>query len=215
MNTKMLLVNVIVILLIIAGLGAAVYYYNQSANYISTDNAHVDGQQVTIAATTSGKLTDWSGQVGKTFNSGERVGSVTLLGQPTPTKVDIEAPVSGTIVQQSVVPNSFVSAGSALARAYDLNSLWVTANIEEKNFNNVKLGQTVDVYVDAFPGTVLSGRVDKIGLTTTGTFSLMPSSNTNANYTKVAQVLPVTIVLDGYKGVALAPGMSVTVRIHI
>ncbi|MEW9698448.1 HlyD family secretion protein [Paenibacillus sp. SI8] len=215
MNSKMVLINVIVILIILAGLGTAAYYYNQSANFISTDNAHIDGQQVTIAATASGKLTDWNGQIGKAFSSGDRIGSVMLIGQPTASKIDIEAPTSATIVQQSVVPNSFVSAGAILARAYDLNNLWVTANIEEKSYNNIKTGQTVDVYVDAFPGTILSGKVDKIGLATTGTFSLMPSSNTNANYTKVAQVLPVTVVLDGYKGVALAPGMSVKVRIHI
>jgi multidrug resistance efflux pump len=93
--------------------------------------------------------------------------------------------------------------------------LWITGNIDERYYTNVKPGQSVDVYIDAFPGTVLSGRVDKIGQATAGSFSIMPTSNTTANYTKVAQVLPVIVVLDGYKGVALAPGMSATIRIHI
>ncbi|WP_248923922.1 HlyD family secretion protein [Paenibacillus hamazuiensis] len=213
MNSKMLLVNLLLIIIIIAGLGAGVYYYNQSVNYISTDNARVDGQQIAIAATASGRLTDWSGQLGKTFTGGDRIGSILPAGATA--KVDIDFPTAGTVVQQSVVPNSFVAAGSVLARAYDLNNLWITANIEEKRYNDIKPGQTVDVYVDAFPGTVLTGRVDKIGQATAGSFSLMPASNTTANYTKVAQVLPVTILLDGYKGVSLAPGMSATVRIHI
>ncbi len=213
MNSKMLFVNILVILVIVAGLGAGVYYYNQAANYVSTDNARVDGQQIAISATVAGKLTDWYGQLGKSFGAGEQVASILPPGQTT--KVEVDFPVTGTIVQQSVVLNSFVSPGAVLARAYDLNNLWITANIDERNYNDIKAGQSVDVYVDAFPGTVLSGRVDKIGQATASSFSLMPTSNTTANYTKVAQVLPVTILLDGYKGVALAPGMSVTVRIHI
>jgi multidrug resistance efflux pump len=213
MNSKILLVNIAVILVIIAGLAAGAYYYNQSTNYISTDNARVDGQQIAISATAAGRLTDWYGQLGKSFGAGERV--ATILPSAQTTKVDVDIPVTGTIVQQSAVPNSFVSPGAVLARAYDLNNLWITANIDERYFTNVKQGQSVDVYIDAFPGTILSGRVDKIGQATAGSFSIMPTSNTTANYTKVAQVLPVTIVLDGYKGVALAPGMSATIRIHI
>lgn len=213
MNPRILFVNILVILIIVAAIGGGVYYYNQKTSYVSTNNARVDGQQIAIAATASGSLNDWAGQIGKSFGAGERVASITAPGAAS--RVDVTFPVAGTIVQQSVVPNSFVSAGTVLARAYDLNALWITANIDERNYNDIKVGQLVDVYVDAFPGTVLTGKVDKIGLATAGSFSIMPTSNTNANYTKVAQVLPVTISLEGYKGVALAPGMSATVRIHI
>lgn len=218
MNSKMLLVNILVILVILAGGGAAAYYYNESVNYVKTDNARIDGQQVTIAALTAGKLVEWTGQVGKSYNGGEKVGSIqpgATAAAAAPAKVDIDVPITATIVQQSVVSNGYVSPGTVLARAYDLGSLWVTANIDEASINNVKSGQAVDVYVDAFPGTTLTGRVDKIGLTTAGTFSLLPTSNTNANYTKVRQVIPVTILMDGYKGLAIAPGMSATVRVHI
>ncbi|USG65050.1 efflux RND transporter periplasmic adaptor subunit [Brevibacillus ruminantium] len=213
MNSRILLVNLLLILIIFGGLAAGLYYYNQNANYISTDNARVDGQQITISAVASGRLTEWRGQLGQTFAAGNRIGSIAPIGQTGTVAIDF--PVNGTVVQQSVVPNSFVAAGTVLARAYDLSNLWITANIEETRYNDVKVGQAVDIYIDAFPGIVLSGRVDKIGQATAGSFSLMPSTNTTANYTKVAQVLPVTIVLDGYKGVSLAPGMSATVRIHI
>jgi multidrug resistance efflux pump len=215
MNSKIFLFNILAIIIIVAGVIAGVYYYNQSANYISTDNARVDGQQIAVTATTAGKLTNWYGQLGKSFTAGERVASILPSGQQNAAAVDVDFPVTGTIVQQSAVANTFVSPGAVLARAYDLNNLWITANIDEKSYNNVKAGQSVDIYVDAFPGTVLSGKVDKIGQATAGSFSLLPVSNTTANYTKVAQVLPVTILLDSNKGVALAPGMSVTVRIHI
>jgi multidrug resistance efflux pump len=217
---KVVIINILVLLILIGGGGAAAYYYNQSVNYVSTDNARVDGQPVTIAATTTGQLTDWLGDVGKTFRAGDRVaslqpaGAAAAAGTAAP-RVDITFPVSGTIVQQSAVANSFVAAGTALARAYDFDHLWVTANIDETRINDIKQGQTVDVYIDAFPGTTLAGHVDKIGLATAATFSLLPSSNTNANYTKVTQVIPVTVALDGYKGLAIVPGMNVFVRVHI
>ncbi|MCS7459551.1 efflux RND transporter periplasmic adaptor subunit [Paenibacillus doosanensis] len=211
--SRVILINILVLILILGGAGAAIYYYNRSINYVTTDNAKFDGQPVTVAAIASGQLVEWTGQVGKAYRSGDRLGSIQTAGGAS--KVDLTLPIDATIVQQSVVPNSFVSTGSTLARGFDMGHLWVTANIEETKINNVKIGQSVDIYADAFPGTTLTGRVDKIGLATASTFSLLPSSNTNANYTKVTQVIPITITLDGYNGLAIVPGMNVSVRIHI
>jgi multidrug resistance efflux pump len=94
-----------------------------------------------------------------------------------------------------------------------MNNLVVTANIDETKIQDVKVGDVVDVYVDAFPGTTLNGNVKSIGLATASTFSLLPTSNTNANFTKVTQVIPVTIKLNNIPG-GLVPGMNVSVRIH-
>lgn len=212
--SKVVIINILVLLIIVGGGGAALYYYNQTVNYVSSNNAKIDGLPVPIAATSSGQLTDWSGDIGKSFRSGERVGTIQSAAAGA-TRVEITSPVDATIVQQSAVPNSFVSAGTVLARGYDLNRLWVTANIDETRINDVKPGQAVDVYVDAFPGTTLTGHIDKIGLATAATFSLLPASNTTANYTKVTQVIPVIVALDGYKGLAIVPGMNVSVRVHI
>lgn len=209
-SSNLVIINVIVILLIVAGGGAAIYYYNQSINYITTDNAKVDGQAVAIAATESGALSSWNGSVGQTFRSGQTIGTV----RSDRGTVNINIPATGTIVQQNVVVNSIVGAGVTLARAYDLDNLWVTANIKETQINDIKVNQSVDVYVDAYSGTTLTGKISEIGLATAGTFSLLPTSNTTGNYTKVTQVIPISIKLDGYKGLTLAPGMSATVRIH-
>ncbi|RUS48827.1 efflux RND transporter periplasmic adaptor subunit [Cohnella sp. AR92] len=209
-NSKLVLINVIVIVLLIAAGGVAIYYYMQSVNYITTSNAKIDGQAVSVASPGSGTLTSWKGNVGETFSIGQQVGSVlTAEGSQS-----ITAPSKGTVVQSSGVVNTNVAQGTVLARLYDLDSLWVSANISEKDISDVKLDQTVDVYVDAFSGTDLTGRVSQIGLATAGTFSLLPTSNTTTNYTKVTQVIPIAIQLDGYRGLSLAPGMSVKIRIH-
>jgi len=86
--------------------------------------------------------------------------------------------------------------------------------MEETLIRDLQVGQSVDVYIDAFPDTVISGKVNRIGLATAGTFSLLPSSNTTANYTKVTQVIPVEITIQGYEGLGIVPGMSATVQVH-
>lgn len=211
MSSRAVLVNVLVILLILAGAGAGIYYYNQNANYVKTDNAQVAGQPINIYAPAAGKLLRWDAKVGQAYTAGSRLGS---LQAPTGL-TDITLPVSGTIVQQSAVQNGLVAAGTQLGRAYDFDNLWITANIDETRINDIKAGQSVDVYIDAFPDTVLTGKIDSIGLATAGSFSLLPTSNSNANYTKVAQVIPVVITVEGYKGLGIIPGMNASVRIHI
>ncbi|WP_018759657.1 efflux RND transporter periplasmic adaptor subunit [Paenibacillus terrigena] len=209
-SSRIVIVNILVLLILLGGGAVAVYYYNQSINYISTDNAKVDGQAITIASTSPGLLQSWRGKVGDTYTAGQDLGTVlTDKGN-----VSIKMPHSATIVLQNAAVNTVVGAGMSLAKAFDLGDLYVTANVKETQINDVKVNQTVDVYVDSFPGTALTGKVDQIGLATAGTFSLLPTSNTTGNYTKVTQVIPIKISLDGYRGLGLVPGMSVSIRIH-
>lgn len=216
MSTKRLLILNIVILLILVGGGFAGYaYYNGAVNYLTTDNAQVAGQQVTIAATANGKLTGWKGNIGARFSKNDTIGTIATIGADgKPAEVGVTLPTDGTVVQNNGVQNSFVAVGTPLAQVYDLNKLWVTANINETNIDEVAVNQDVDIYVDAFPNTPLKGKIQNIGLATAGTFSLLPSSNTNANFTKVTQVIPVQISIDDSKGLEIVPGMNVTVRIH-
>lgn len=216
MNTKRLLILNIVILIILVGGGFAGYsYYNRTVNYLTTDNAQIAGQQVTVSAVANGKLIDWKGNVGDHFAKDDSIGTIAgvdATGKPTQTNVTL--PTDGTVVQSNAVQDSFVAAGTPLAQVYNLEKLWVTANIEETSIDQIAVNQDVDIYVDAFPNTTLKGKVEKIGLATSGTFSLLPSSNSNANYTKVTQVIPVKISIDDNKGLEIVPGMNVTVRIH-
>lgn len=214
MNAKrMILINVILLIILVGGGFAGYYYFNQSVNYLSTDNAQIAGQQVSVAAPATGKLTKWTGKTGDTFAKDDSIGTVQMVSDKGAVDVDIKAPADGTIVQTNAVENTMVAAGTPLAVSYDLDHLWVTANVKETDLNDVKVGQDVDIYVDAFPNITLNGKVEEIGLATAGTFSLLPKNNASGNYTKETQVVPVKISLDHY-GERLVPGMNVTVRIH-
>ncbi|MGE8080056.1 HlyD family secretion protein [Peribacillus loiseleuriae] len=211
---KLMIINIVTFLVLVVGGFLGYYYYNQAQNYLTTNNAKIDGKAILIASSASGKLVEWTAATGKAYNAGDKVGAVIISNGTTVQKVDVTVPVGSTVVQSSATENTFVGTGSPLAYAFDMNNLYVTANIKETDIDDVKEGQNVDVYVDAFPNTTLTGRVDQIGMTSANTFSLLPSGSTTANYTKVTQVIPVRITLDHAKTVDIKPGMNVSVRIH-
>lgn len=210
---RLVILNVIIIVLIVVGGFVGYYLYNQSTLYLKTDDAKVSGKEIVVASPVAGKIISWKGTTGTTFHLGDTVGQVQVLSGKDAQTVDVPMPQDGTIVQDSEVTNEFVGAGTPLADAFNMNDLYVTANIKETQIQNVKIGDSVDIYADAFRGTSITGTVSQIGLATASTFSLMPSTSTNANFTKVTQVVPVKITLQSKPG-GLVPGMSVTIRIH-
>lgn len=214
--SRFLVINVIVLVVVVA---AGVFVYNYVSNvqsYVSTDNANIDGIQVSVVAPATGVLISWDGVVGTTAHQGDVIGQIQPVPGPTGLSkpVAITAPQDGTVVVSGAVPNTFVVPGTPLAITYNLQSLFVTARVQETDINNVKTGQTVDINVDAFPNTTLTGTVAQIGYAASSVFSILPPSNTTGNYQKVTQVIPVMIKIDDQVGLRLVPGMNCSVRIH-
>ncbi|MFT8871487.1 MAG: HlyD family efflux transporter periplasmic adaptor subunit [Sporolactobacillus sp.] len=213
---RLLVINIIVIVVLIGGGATGYYFYDQATNYVKTSNATVNGQAVSVVAPVSGKLMTWNATQGTRYEQNDTLGQIAGAGTDgKPSLTNVQIPQDATVAQNNGTANSFVAAGTQLAVAYNLDKLYVTANIDETSIDKVKDGQKVDVWIDAFPGTLFSGKVSNIGSATSSTFSLLSTTNTNGNYTKVTQVIPVKIKLDDFKGDKLLPGMNVTVRIHI
>lgn len=122
-------------------------------------------------------------------------------------------PKDGTIVKTDGMEGSMAQAGNPIAYAYNLDDLYITANVDEKDVADIEKGNDVDVDIDGQKATV-SGKVDQIGDATAASFSLMPSSNSDGNYTKVSQVVPVRISLDSEPSKNVVPGMNAEVKIH-
>ncbi|AGK53801.1 nicotinate phosphoribosyltransferase [Bacillus sp. 1NLA3E] len=107
------------------------------------------GQQVSIVAPASGKLSDWTGTVGSSFGKDDQIGAIMSAGSGAggSQEISVTVPNNGTVVQSGSVKDSFVAAGTPLAQMFDLSNLWVTANIEETDLNGIEIGQNVDIYV--------------------------------------------------------------------
>jgi multidrug resistance efflux pump len=206
--------TVIAILAVIATLGFAGTYFLYSRNYVSTDNAQVDGDKIDINAPTTGTLTDWSVTQGSQVHTNEVLGRIQITGSMAQPRRTIKAPGTGTVAVNNVVNGSYVTAGDELATAYDFDKIYLTARVDETDVSGVHPGALVDFSVDAFPGVGMSGMVQDVQGASAGSFSLFPQDNSSGNFQKVTQVIPVKIALVDTQGRRLVPGMNVTVHIH-
>jgi multidrug resistance efflux pump len=206
--------TIITILAVIAALGFGGSYFLYSRNYVSTDNAQVDGDKIQINAPTNGTLTNWDISEGSEVRTNQVVGRVKLLGSFAQPQKIIKSPGNGTIAANNVVEGAYVQAGTNLATAYDFNKIYVTARVDETAVGDVHPGAMVDLSVDAFPGVAMTGMVQEVQGSSAGTFSLFPQNNSSGNFQKVTQVIPVKIALTNTGGQQVAPGMNVTVHIH-
>lgn len=74
----------------------------------------------------------------------------------------IIAPADGTILSRPVEVGDVVGPGAAVFVMVDMNRLYVKVYVPEPDIPKLRLGDRVDVSVDAFPGRRFAARVSKI-----------------------------------------------------
>ncbi|MCL2894751.1 HlyD family secretion protein [Brenneria tiliae] len=126
----------------------------------------------------------------------------------------ITAPEAGQLGQVGTRRGQYVSAGTQLVSLVPPR-LWIIANFKERQAGLMQEGQNAIVTVDALDDRRFTGRLQHISPATGSEFALLPAQNATGNFTKVAQRLPVRIVLDAdQEGLRqLRPGMSVVARV--
>jgi cobalt-zinc-cadmium efflux system membrane fusion protein len=79
--------------------------------------------------------------------------------------VDIVAPVSGVITDQEVTDAAFVQAYSTPNpfTISDLTSVWIVCDVYESDMANVRMGQPVDIKLNAYPDKVFKGTINNVG----------------------------------------------------
>lgn len=203
---------------VVGAIGIASYIAWDGDHNVRTDNAAVAGSVVSVYAPVSGTLRTWDTSLGQNVTAGTPLGTMRVEGAGGAqfSFVEIKAPIDGIVVQSSAVIGQqlFPGTGGPLAVVADTANLWVIANVNETDLHRVKVGQPVDVTVDAVPGTTFSGMVEALTDATQSTFSVFPALNANGSFTKVAQVVPVRIRLAPH-GSRLAVGESAEVVIHV
>lgn len=220
---RMILVPVLIFLALAAIGGAIAYWIYDNYTYYRTDDAQVTGKIVNISATAAGTLSSLTVKQGDTVTSGETIGTITLPpsqtangGTSPAATVDLTSPINGTVVQVPGVPDQPVAAGLPIAQVTDLGNLTITAYVDENAINNVSVGQSVDIHIDAYGDTSFTGHVKLIVQSAASQFSLLPNQDpTSGNFTKVSQRIPVIVTLDGTSGKDVVPGMSAEVTIHL
>jgi membrane fusion protein, multidrug efflux system len=107
----------------------------------------------------------------------------------------IVAPVFGRIAQRTIQTGNRVSVGQALMAVVEDN-VWILANLKETQLERVRVGQPVDVKIDALPHYRFKGRVDSLQPGSGTNFALLPPDNATGNFIKIVQRVPVKILFD-------------------
>jgi cobalt-zinc-cadmium efflux system membrane fusion protein len=76
--------------------------------------------------------------------------------------IAVESPASGTLIGRSVNTGEVVMMGKEMFRVADLTSVWVIAQIYEKDFQTVNIATPAVITTSAYPGRTFSGRVSYI-----------------------------------------------------
>ena len=88
-----------------------------------------------------------------------------LDGKPSttlPATASVTAPIDGVITERFANPGLNVDPAARLFTIVDLSSVWVVADLFEKDFSRVRVGSAARITTTAFPGRVLQGRVSYI-----------------------------------------------------
>jgi cobalt-zinc-cadmium efflux system membrane fusion protein len=120
-------------------------------------------------------------------------------GDHVPSRVRVRAPIDGTVIERSVTNGQFIGSDTApLLTLADVSSVWVTADVFERDLRKVSTGQKADVTTTAYPDEQFSAEVSRIGSTVDA-------------QTRTAKVR--FLVLN--TGRRLKPGMFINAALHL
>lgn len=222
-----LICAVIVVVGLLAALGYR-YWYQPTYDFFNTDDAHVTGSLVEVAAPASGQIDATYVDAGSPVNKNDPLATIKVVapvsnaaapgaavtGPSIPrVLVRVNSPVTGTVAVKDVSVGNTIAAGQSVATVVDLSQLWVIVNVDESRIADVRVGAPADVEIDDV-GQTFRGQVSDLGSATTDVTS--PSASllsTSGSSSDTTLKVPVKITF-GYAGYRLVPGMTANVTIY-
>ncbi len=128
-------------------------------------------------------------------------------------RTELHATVDGRIAKLTAAVGALATPAQAIMVLVPLE-VWVTANFKESQLADMRVGQPVDVAIDAYRRS-FPGRVNSVQAGSGVAFSLLPAENATGNYVKVVQRVPVKITFDTLPDVQLGPGLSVVPTVTV
>ena len=74
----------------------------------------------------------------------------------------VPAPIDGVVTERAANVGLNVDQGTALFTVVNLSTVWITADLYERDFSRVRVGSEATITTDAYPSLSLSGRVSYI-----------------------------------------------------
>ncbi|MCX5709705.1 MAG: efflux RND transporter periplasmic adaptor subunit [Candidatus Omnitrophica bacterium] len=122
---------------------------------------------------------------------------------------DLTSQLNGFVLVKSALAGEVVQPGAPVFTAVDLNNIWVTAYINEKDLGRVKLNQPAYIMTDTYPHKKYKGRVSFISSETEFTPKYIQTTEERVKYVYRIKVRADNSSLD------LKPGMPADAYIEI
>jgi HlyD family secretion protein len=121
----------------------------------------------------------------------------------------IKAPISGTILTKAAEIGDLLSPYSTVVTMADLSTLEIMLYVSETRYGRIKLGDSVSIFVDSYPGTEFTGKVTYISDKAEFT-----PKNIQTKEERVTQVFGIKIEIPNPK-MELKPGMPADAVIYL
>jgi cobalt-zinc-cadmium efflux system membrane fusion protein len=119
--------------------------------------------------------------------------------EPMPSRIPVRAPIGGTVIDRTVTSGQYVGNDAApLMTLADVSSVWVSADVFERDLHHISPGQRADVTTAAYPDERFSAHVSRVGAV------VDPQ-------TRTSKVRFVVVNPDGH----LKPGMFITAMLYL
>ena len=141
-----------------------------------------------------------------------------ILAQKQLSYATVIAPSSGVVTKRSIQLGQYVTMGQSLCVIIDTENYWVTANFKESQLGKMKIGDEVEIELDAYPDLKLVGKIESYSGATGAKFSLLPPDNSTGNFIKITQRFPLRISLDNFpkeRATDIFPGLSAFVKVKV
>ena len=93
--------------------------------------------------------------------SSERINSL-RPSLPANSSLALVAPISGTVISRSINPGEIVQANTEVLRVADLSTVWVVAQVYEKDLASTRVGGVARVTSSAYPDRILTGKISYV-----------------------------------------------------
>jgi Cu(I)/Ag(I) efflux system membrane fusion protein len=80
------------------------------------------------------------------------------MGKPLDT-LPLLAPASGVVLEKSALEGMRFMPGELLFRIADLSTVWLLAEVFEQDIGEIRVGQSAQVHIDAYPKREFSGKI--------------------------------------------------------
>ncbi len=121
---------------------------------------------------------------------------------------ELIAPLDGYVLVKSALAGEVMQPGGPVFTVLDLDNIWVTAYINEKDLGKVKLNQPADIVTDTYPGKKYKGRVSFISSQAEFTPKTIQTTEE-----RVKLVYRIKVKVDN-SSLELKPGMPADAFIH-